>query len=83
MTRCQLPFTLLSDVHKKVAHKYHAFIAHLLSGGAEEVEQISFLIDVMGEIEKVYRKVKPKTHAEEVLKDLEAMKKESEEKIEL
>jgi peroxiredoxin Q/BCP len=82
VTHCDLPFAILSDIHKKVMHQYHALTAFFPDGGAGEIERMSFLIDVMGDVEKIYRNIKPKIHAEEVLRDLAAIKKEGEEKIE-
>ena len=82
--KCGLPFPLLSDIHRKISHNYHAFTAHFFSTGhAEEIDRMSFLIDVMGDIEKVYHVTKPNTHAEEVLRDLIAIKKEGETRINL
>ncbi|TSC89133.1 MAG: peroxiredoxin Q/BCP [Parcubacteria group bacterium Gr01-1014_3] len=53
-----LPFTLLADEDKKVVKEW---------GG---IARTSFLIDPKGKVAKVYEKVKPETHAEEVLADL-------------
>ena len=36
----------------------------------EGILRVAYLIDENGKIEKVYEKVSPKTHADEVLKDL-------------
>ena len=57
----QLPFTLLADTEKKIIKAYEA-------GGL--FKRISYLINHQGEIVKVYEKVKPAEHAEEVLKDM-------------
>ena len=57
-----LPFTLLSDMDKKVIKEY----------GADSMlftKRISYLID-RGIIIKVYPKVDPATHAMEILKDV-------------
>jgi peroxiredoxin Q/BCP len=37
--------------------------------------RMSYLIDPAGKIRKIYEKVKPETHAEEVLEDLKSFKK--------
>ena len=63
-------FPLLSDAHKKVAEKYRI--------AEEEIPQISFLVNVMGEIEKIYSHVKPATHANDVLADMMQMQKDDE-----
>ena len=61
VTKFQLPFTLLADTEKKIIKAYEA-------GGL--FKRISYLINPQGEIVKVYEKVKPAEHAEEVLKDM-------------
>jgi len=55
-----LPFTLLSDNEKEVIGKYDIW----------RFKRISFLIDPEGNIAKIYPKVKPAEHAQEVLHDL-------------
>ncbi|MEK6964566.1 MAG: thioredoxin-dependent thiol peroxidase [Nanoarchaeota archaeon] len=72
----ELPFTLLADEEKKVVNAYglwgpKTFMGKLYQGTARS----SFLIDPKGKIVKIYEKVKPDEHAEEVLKDLEELKK--------
>jgi peroxiredoxin Q/BCP len=61
-----LPFTLLADNDKKIVKAYEA-------GGL--LRRVSYLIDPEGKIAKTYEKVKPAEHAEEVLKDIETLKK--------
>lgn len=61
-----LPFTLLADSEKVIVKAYEA-------GGL--FRRISYLIDPKGRIAKVYEKVKPALHAEEVIRDIEQMKK--------
>lgn len=68
ISKYKLPFTLLADPEKKIIKIYGA---ENETGGTK---RISYLIDPEGIIEKVYEKVKPETHAEEVLKDVEALK---------
>ena len=58
-----LPFTLLVDSEKKVIHLYGA-------NGMFSTKRISYLIDPTGIIKKIYNKVIPETHADEVLADL-------------
>lgn len=71
-----LPFTLLSDAEKKVVKAYDVwgeknFMGRIYMG----LHRTSFLIDPEGKIAKIYQKVKPDIHAEEVLKDLAQMRK--------
>ncbi len=60
-----LNLTLLSDDKKEVIKSYGA--------DGISVKRISYLVDPQGQIYKVYAKVKPETHAEEVLADLRAV----------
>ncbi len=70
----QLPFTLLSDVHKKVVAHYGVWGEKKFMGREYEgVIRSSFLIDPTGTIEKIYTEVKPEKHAEEVLRDLKRL----------
>jgi len=70
----KLPFTLLSDAHKKVVSHYCVWGEKSFMGREHEgVIRSSFLIDPTGTIEKVYTDVKPEKHAEEVLRDLKQL----------
>ena len=72
----QLPFTLLSDAHKKVVTHYGVWgekHASFMGREHEGVIRSSFLIDPTGTIEKIYSDVKPEKHAEEVLRDLKRL----------
>jgi peroxiredoxin Q/BCP len=67
-----LPFTLLADENKEVVGQYGVFGEKKMMGKTYMgVRRSSFLIDPSGKIAKVYEKVKPETHAAEVLADLE------------
>lgn len=60
-----LPFPLLSDPDKSVIKQYGAINqTGWFKGGTK---RISYLIDESGKIAQVYEKVKPETHAQEVL----------------
>jgi len=67
ISKYKLPFTLLSDEDKKVIKLYGA-------DGGLMTKRISYLIDPDGVIEKVYAKIDPEKHAEEVLADVEAFR---------
>ena len=63
-----LNFPLLSDVEKTVANAYGAwgektFIGRTFIG----MKRMTFLIDEEGKIQKIWPKVKPDGHAEEIL----------------
>lgn len=61
-----LPFTLISDKDQKIIKKYGA-------DGIVMPKRVSFLIDKEGVVRKVYKKVKPETHASEVIRDLKEL----------
>ena len=66
-----LPFVLLADEHKEVVGCYGVFGERKFMGKTYMgTSRTSFLIDPSGKIAKVYEKVKPHTHASEVLTDL-------------
>ena len=63
-----LPFDLLSDEGHKIAEKYGVWVEKSMYGRKYwGIERTSFLIDAEGRIEKIFRKVKPKTHNAQVL----------------
>jgi peroxiredoxin Q/BCP len=70
-----LPFTLLADENKEVVEKYDVWGKKKFMGREYEgILRTSFLINPEGQIEKVYESVTPPKHADEVLKDLEALR---------
>ncbi len=67
----KLPFPLLSDENKQVVNLYGVWGKKTFMGREYEgTHRMSFLIDPQGKIAKVYSKVKPAEHAEEVLNDV-------------
>ena len=67
-----LAFKLLADPDLKVSSQYASMMEY---GGAKMAARNTFLINPDGKIAKVYMKVKPAEHSEEVLKDLATLKK--------
>lgn len=68
-----LPFTLLSDEQKEVVKAYGVWgLKKMMGREYEGISRTSFLINPAGIIEKVYEKVKPEVHAQEVLEDVRA-----------
>ena len=66
-----LPFILLSDLEREVIEAYGVWREKKMYGKpVMGVARTTFLIDGDGTILKVYDKVKPDTHAKEVLCDL-------------
>lgn len=70
-----LPFTLLTDEDKKIVKKYGVWGKKKFMG-REYMGTLrnSFLIDPKGKIAKIYEKVNPEKHAQEVLEDLKKLK---------
>jgi peroxiredoxin Q/BCP len=67
----ELPFTLLADENRDVVVAYNVwgekkFFGKVING----TKRISYLIDPQGNIAKIYEKVNPLEHAEEVLGDI-------------
>lgn len=67
----KLPFILLSDVDKKVCEDYGVWVKKSMYGKEYMgVARTTFIIGKDGNIGKIYEKVKPEGHAEEVLEYL-------------
>ena len=63
-----LPFTLLADPDHEVAEEYGVWVEKNAYGQKKMgVERSTFLIDSEGNLAKVMRRVKPETHADDVL----------------
>jgi thioredoxin-dependent peroxiredoxin len=63
-----LPFTLLADEDHAVAEKYGVWVQKSFAGKKYMgVERSTFVIDAEGNLAKVMRRVKPDTHADDVL----------------
>jgi peroxiredoxin Q/BCP len=69
-TKESLSFKLLADTDKEVTKKYGS-----LAGNNAVAARNTFLIDPNGVVQKVYEKVKPQQHSEEVLAELGTLKK--------
>jgi thioredoxin-dependent peroxiredoxin len=66
-----LPFTLLADPDHKVADDYGVWAEKSYAGKTYwGVERSTFVIDADGTVASVMRRVKPDTHAEQVLEAL-------------
>lgn len=71
-----LPFTLLTDLDKKIVKQFgiwgkKEFMGREYMG----TNRTSFLIDPWGEVVKVYRDVNPDLHIQEILADFEELEK--------
>jgi thioredoxin-dependent peroxiredoxin len=68
-----LPFTLLADAGHEVADEYGVWAEKNYAGKTYwGVDRSTFVIDEDGTVKKVMHKVKPDTHADEVLATLRA-----------
>jgi peroxiredoxin Q/BCP len=66
-----LPFTLLADTDHQVADRYGVWAEKKYMGRTYwGVERSTFVIDADGNVKRVMRKVKPDTHADDVLATL-------------
>jgi peroxiredoxin Q/BCP len=69
-----LPFILLADEGAKIARTFGVWgLKKFMGREYEGINRMSFLISPDGTIAKIYEKVKPETHAAEVLADREAL----------
>jgi peroxiredoxin Q/BCP len=69
----ELPFTLLADPEHKTAEEYGVWVEKNSYGQKRMgIERSTFLIDSQGNVAKVMRRVKPDTHADDVLAALPA-----------
>jgi len=64
----ELPFHLLADTEHEIAESYGAWGEKKLYGKSfMGIKRITYIIDEKGVVSKVWPKVTPKTHADEVL----------------
>ncbi len=70
----KLPFLLLADVDHKVVHRYGSYGEKKFMGRVfDGVFRRSVLIDPDGKVARIYTKVRPDSHAAEVLADLRTL----------
>ena len=66
-----LPFMLLADENHEIAEQYGVWIEKSMYGKTFwGVDRTTFIIGPDGTIERIFRKVKPQTHSEQVLSAL-------------
>jgi len=67
-SKYKLPFTLLADTDHSIADAYGVYGEKKFMGRTYMgIHRTTFLIDEKGKIKKVFEKVKPEDHADEVL----------------
>jgi len=70
-----LPYTLLADEDKKLCEVFGVLKEKNMYGRATMgIERTSFLLDQQGRVAKIFPKVKPEGHAEEVLAALKGQR---------
>jgi len=73
-TKYSLPFPLLADFEHKTAEAYGVWKEKNMYGKkVMGIERTTFLIDKQGRIAKIFNKVKPAGHAEQVLEALKTL----------
>ncbi len=65
-----LPFTLLSDADGAVAKSYGSLMS---LGPLKLAKRHSFIINPQGKLAKIYRKVNPSSHSDEIIADLQKL----------
>lgn len=69
----KLPFILLSDEEKKISNSYGVWVKKSMYGREYMgVARTTFIIGKDGKIEKIYPKVKPEGHSQEILEHLKS-----------
>lgn len=70
-TKYDLPFPLLVDEGGAIASEYGSYgLKKFMGKEYMGISRSTFIIDPDGKLAKIYRKVKPEPHAQEVLQDI-------------
>ncbi len=71
-TKFELPFPLIADENKEVIKAYGVWGEKKMYGKVYEgIHRMTFVIDEEGKIQHIFKKVKTKTHAEQIIKELQ------------
>jgi len=74
ISKFQLPFALLADEEKKMCQDYGVWVEKSMYGKKYMgVARTTFIIDKNGRIAKVFEKVKPEGHEQEIITALKAL----------
>tara|TARA_Y100000782_G_scaffold111002_1_gene138264 strand:- start:921 stop:1385 length:465 start_codon:yes stop_codon:yes gene_type:complete len=69
----ELPFRLIADTEKEVINAYGVWGPKKFMGKEYDgIHRTTFVINEEGVIEKIFKKVKTKTHSEQILSEMEA-----------
>jgi peroxiredoxin Q/BCP len=74
-SKYHLPFPLLADSDGKIANAYGSYFSF---GPLKFARRHTFIIDPSGKIARIYRKVKPGEHSDQVMQDLVDLQKNPE-----
>lgn len=67
----ELPFTLLADIDTTVSQAYGVWgLKKFMGKEFYGIQRTTYIIDEDGKVLRVYQKVKPEQHADEILRDL-------------
>ena len=74
ISKFKLPFLLLSDTDKKICRDYGVWVEKSMYGKKYMgVARTTFVLGEAGKIEKIFEKVQPEGHPDEVLECLKAL----------
>ena len=74
-TKYELPFPLLVDEEGAIASQFGSYgLKKFMGKEYMGITRSTFIIDPEGKLAKIYRKVKPEPHAQEVLTDIADLK---------
>jgi peroxiredoxin Q/BCP len=77
-TKYDLPFPLLVDEEGAIASSFGSYgLKKFMGKEYMGITRSTFIIDPDGNLAKIYRKVKPEPHAQEVLADIAALKSQA------
>ncbi|MDE2221963.1 MAG: thioredoxin-dependent thiol peroxidase [Candidatus Omnitrophica bacterium] len=75
INKFKLPFILLADEDKRTCQAYGVWVEKSMYGRKYMgVARTTFIIDASGKIAKVFEKVKPEGHAQEIIESLRTLK---------
>ena len=74
--KMKIPYMLASDIRNEISKKYGVYgLKNFMGKEYYGVNRSTFLIDINGKIARIYDKVKPRGHSEEVLKYFKSINK--------
>jgi peroxiredoxin Q/BCP len=77
-TKYELPFPLLVDEGGAIASQFGSYgLKKFMGKEYMGITRSTFLIDPDGHLAKIYRKVRPEPHAQEVLADIASLKSQT------